>query len=91
MNTLFNHPHGPSQYRIKVILCVAPDDFEEPDDTLVAMFAEAQESGRLVGCIVRYFGGNSYFTYSCRHQPELEVSLLAALTAPRAETYVTQG
>jgi hypothetical protein len=91
MNTLFNHPDGPSQYRIKVILCVSPDDFEESDDTLEAMFAEAQESGRLVGCIVRHFGGNSYFTYYPWQQKELEISLLAALTTPRAETYVTQG
>lgn len=91
MITLFHHPDGPIQNRVKVLLCVTPEALDEPDESLVALIDEAQTAGRKVGCIVRDFGGNSYFTFAPSQQQQLEISLLAALTTPRAETYVTQG
>ena len=91
MITLFHHPEGPSSYRVRAMLCVSPSDIDELDETAEAFFAEALAAGRQVGCIVRYCGGNSYFSYAPWQQPQLEISLLTALTIPKAETYVTQG
>ncbi len=90
MITLFHHAEGPVQNRVKVLLDVTPVAVDEMDDSLNTILNEAQDSGRAVGGVFRYFGGNSYFTYDPAQRPQLEVSLLAALATPKAEMYVTQ-
>ena len=89
MITLLHHPDGPIQNRVKVLLCVTPEALDDPDESLVVLFDEAQTTGRKVGCIVRHFGGNSYFTFAPSQQQQLEISLLAALATPTAEMHVT--
>ena len=90
MITLLHHPDGPIQNRVKVLLCVTPEALDEPDESLLALLDEAQNTGRKVGCIIRDFGGSSYFTFAPSQQSQLEISLLAALATPKAEMHITQ-
>lgn len=90
MFTLFHNPDGPLQNRVKVLLCVTPEVFDDPDESLLVLFDGAQTSGRKVGCIIRAFGGSSYFTFAPSQQSQLEITLLAALATPKAEMHITQ-
>ena len=91
MITLLTHPEGPWTYRQTVLLDVTLKDINEPPDEARSLFNEAKVNNRKVGCIQRYFGGDTYFTYDPAIQAQHEISLIAALAIPKADVHVTQN
>lgn len=90
MITLLTHPDGPLTSRQTVLLDITIKDVNAPPDEACDLFKEAQAQGRKVGCVLRRFGGDTYFTYDPANQAEHEIRLIAALATPRADVHITQ-
>lgn len=90
MITLLHHPTGPHSPGITVLLDIALKDLDGLPDDVRDLIKEAKTLNRKAACIVRQFGGNTYFTYDPANQAQLEVSLIAALAVPQADVHITQ-
>ena len=91
MITLIRHPAAHYTGHYEVLLDVVIQDLKEPTDETRALITEACAASRKVGCILRQFGGNTYFSYDPVNQAQLEVSLLAALAVPKTDVHVEQS
>ena len=90
MINLLHHPEGPLTYHLRVLLDINAADIELLPDELGDLFSAAQSQNRKVGCIQRGFGGDTYFTYDPANQAQHEISLIAALSVPKADVHVEQ-
>jgi hypothetical protein len=90
MLTIFYHPATTYSPGIEVILDMSLKDVDEVTDELTAMFKEASKAKRKVGCVIRQFGGTTYFTYDDATRAQLEISLIAALIVPKSDVHVSQ-
>lgn len=90
MITLVRHTAAHFLGNYEVLLDVKLLDLKEPTEETCALIKEAMATHRKVGCILRQFGGDTFFTYEPVNQAQHEVSLLAALAFPKADVYVEQ-
>ena len=90
MITLLHHPEGPLMFRQTVLLDVTMQDIQAPPADARDLFKKAKAQSRKVGCIQRYFGGSSFFTYDLANQSQLEISLIAALATPKGDVHISQ-
>lgn len=89
MITLLTHPEGPITFRQKVLLDVTIKDIKAPPDDVRDLFKDAKAQSRKVGCIQRYFGGDTYFSYEPSNQAQHEINLIAALATPKSDVHIT--
>lgn len=90
MSALFYHPAAPYSAGITVLLDVLIKDIDGQTDELTRIFKDAKTKKRKVGCVIRQFGGNSYFTYEDANRVNLELMLIAALIMPKTDIHVSQ-
>lgn len=90
MFTILHHPAAPYSPGIQVCLDMAIKDVDEVTSELTALFKHAKETKRKVGCVIRQYGGNSYFSYDEATRPQLEIALIAALSTPKTDVHVSQ-
>lgn len=91
MITLLTHVSDRGATVLTIYLNVLPADLKAMKLSCGDLMDEAKECGRMVGLIVRQFGGNTYFTYHREQQLSVEVQLLASLAKPASEVHIDSG
>lgn len=89
MITLLKRTTGPTADQVEVILDIASKDDPKLSTDARALIKDASSSGRKVGCVIRKFGGDTYFTYESAARADLEVCLVSAMLTPQAQVHVT--
>jgi hypothetical protein len=91
MITVLHHPRDSYSPEIRVLLNVSLVDLEKIPAEAHVLFKEAKSPKREVGCILRQFGGDTFFTYEPANRFQLEMSLIAALAVPKTDIHVSQN
>jgi hypothetical protein len=88
MFLLITNTTGPLEDRVNVFLDIGPADFDNFTEAVKDSVAVAKRANRKVGCIVRTYGGETWFTYAEAVQAQLEVQLIAAHATPHTAVQV---
>ncbi len=75
-------------HTLTVMLDISPSDITVGNETSKQMVAEAKKAKRKFCAIYREYIGTTLFTYDPANQAQIEVQLLAMLSAPHTEVTV---
>lgn len=84
MITLILNTSGPLHCRIQVLLDIGPGDFVVIGETAQDIVLGARIRDRKAGCVLRDYGGETWFTYEPSSQALLELQLVAQVCSSPA-------